>query len=122
MKLARFEVAGAPRIGLVKDDAVIDLAEAGLRYATMRDLILAGDAGLAEVAAIGNGGAPRRSLADLRLLAPVERPGKYLAIGMNYAKHLEEADRLASRARSIRSGPTSRRLACPVPMTPSSPA
>ena len=25
---------------------------------------------------------------------PIERPGKYLAIGMNYAKHLEEAARL----------------------------
>ena len=30
----------------------------------------------------------------MELLAPIERPGKYLAIGMNYAKHLEEADRL----------------------------
>ena len=94
MKLARFESAGAPRIGLVKDDAVIDLTEAGLRYATMRDIILAGDVALAEIAAIGNGGAARRPLADVRLLAPIERPGKYLAIGMNYAKHLEEADRL----------------------------
>ena len=30
----------------------------------------------------------------MKLLAPIERPGKYLAIGMNYAKHLEEADKL----------------------------
>ena len=33
-------------------------------------------------------------LGDVKLLPPIERPGKYLAIGMNYAKHLEEADRL----------------------------
>jgi 2-keto-4-pentenoate hydratase/2-oxohepta-3-ene-1,7-dioic acid hydratase in catechol pathway len=30
-------------------------------------------------------------LASVQLLAPIERPGKYLAIGMNYRKHLEEA-------------------------------
>ena len=33
-------------------------------------------------------------LSSVRLLAPIERPGKYLAIGMNYKKHVEEAARL----------------------------
>jgi 2-keto-4-pentenoate hydratase/2-oxohepta-3-ene-1,7-dioic acid hydratase in catechol pathway len=33
-------------------------------------------------------------LDTLRLLAPIERPGKYLAIGMNYAKHRDEANKL----------------------------
>ena len=28
------------------------------------------------------------------MLAPIEQPGKYLAIGMNYAKHVAEADKL----------------------------
>jgi hypothetical protein len=37
---------------------------------------------------------PQISLEDVRLLAPVERPGKYLAIGMNYRKHADEARRL----------------------------
>ena len=37
---------------------------------------------------------PTIALADAKLLAPIEKPGKYLAIGMNYAKHLEESDRL----------------------------
>ena len=37
---------------------------------------------------------PERALSDVRLLPPVERPGKYLAIGMNYRKHLEEAARI----------------------------
>ena len=36
----------------------------------------------------------RIPLEGLRLLAPIERPGKYLAIGMNYRKHAEEAARL----------------------------
>jgi 2-keto-4-pentenoate hydratase/2-oxohepta-3-ene-1,7-dioic acid hydratase in catechol pathway len=37
---------------------------------------------------------PDAKLSETKLLAPIERPDKYLAIGMNYAKHLEEADKL----------------------------
>ena len=33
-------------------------------------------------------------LASAHLLAPIERPGKYLAIGMNYRKHVEESERI----------------------------
>ena len=40
------------------------------------------------------------TLSDVHLLPPIERPGKYLAIGMNYAKHVAEADKLGvARAR-----------------------
>ena len=35
----------------------------------------------------------RDLLADVRLEALVPNPSKYLAIGMNYAKHVEEARR-----------------------------
>jgi 2-keto-4-pentenoate hydratase/2-oxohepta-3-ene-1,7-dioic acid hydratase in catechol pathway len=38
------------------------------------------------------------ALAQVRLLAPIERPGKYLAIGMNYKKHLEEVKQLGIEA------------------------
>jgi 2-keto-4-pentenoate hydratase/2-oxohepta-3-ene-1,7-dioic acid hydratase in catechol pathway len=89
MRLLRFDRGGRPQLGAWKDGAIVPLEELG--YPTMMALIAAGanrvrafvDARPAEVA-----------LADVRLLAPIERPGKYLAIGMNYAKHLEEADRL----------------------------
>ena len=55
---------------------------------------MAGEAGLARVRKHAAAAAPGPALADVTLLAPIERPGKYLAIGMNYAKHLEEADKL----------------------------
>src|SRR3546814_5654773 len=38
--------------------------------------------------------APSVPLASARLLAPIDRPGKYLAIGMNYRKHVEEGAKL----------------------------
>jgi 2-keto-4-pentenoate hydratase/2-oxohepta-3-ene-1,7-dioic acid hydratase in catechol pathway len=93
MKLARFDNGNGPRLGLVEDDTIADLTTGGLSFPTMLALIAGGDAALDEVRAVARV-APRFDLASVRLLAPLERPGKYLAIGMNYAKHLEEARRL----------------------------
>ena len=92
MKLARFDRDGA-RLGLVEGEDIVDLTDGGIGYPTMLDLIADADGWRARVEGAAAQGS-RQALADVRLLAPVERPGKYLAIGMNYAKHLEEADRL----------------------------
>jgi 2-keto-4-pentenoate hydratase/2-oxohepta-3-ene-1,7-dioic acid hydratase in catechol pathway len=92
LRLARFEAKGGPRLGLVHGDEVSDLTAAGLPFASIDELIVAGEDGLDLVRR--HDGGPRLSLAKVRLLAPVVRPGKYLAIGMNYQKHLEEADKL----------------------------
>lgn len=91
MKLARFKVDDGIRLAVVEADRVVDLTAGGIRFKTMMALVAAGDEGLAEAARCRSG--PSLALADARLLAPIERPGKYLAIGMNYQKHLEEADR-----------------------------
>ncbi len=92
MKLARFEAEAGPRLGLVDGEEVVDLTEAGVGYPTMLALIEDADGWRARVDAAAGG--RRHALAQVRLLPPIERPGKYLAIGMNYAKHLEEADKL----------------------------
>ena len=93
MKLARFAHRDGPRLGLVDGEEILDLTSGGLSAKTMIALISASDEGLAEVRAVAKV-APRLRLNLVQLLAPIERPGKYLAIGMNYAKHLEEADKL----------------------------
>ena len=90
MKLVRFERDGATTLGVVQDDKVVPVTA----YPTMLALIEAGADGLARVAAETGAGEGAVPLASVRLLAPIERPGKYLAIGMNYAKHLAEADKL----------------------------
>ena len=94
MRLARFEANGKARIGAVKGDGLVDLVAAGSRWTTMRDIAAGGEAALTELRALVERTEPTLALADATLLAPVERPGKYMAIGMNYAKHVEEADRL----------------------------
>jgi 2-keto-4-pentenoate hydratase/2-oxohepta-3-ene-1,7-dioic acid hydratase in catechol pathway len=93
MKLARFEIDGQTDIGLVEDEGVISLRAAGCEYPTMLALIAAEQAALDEIRALTEAIAPHHRLADVRLLAPLERPGKYLAIGMNYASHVAEMGR-----------------------------
>ena len=93
MKLARFEAGEGVRLGAVEGDEIADLTGAGLPYSTMLALVAAGEAGLA-AAGKALAGAARAPLSSVRLLAPIERPGKYLAIGMNYQKHLEESERI----------------------------
>ena len=90
MKLLRFDDGARARLGVLVDDALVPL-DVDL---TMLALIAAGDEGLAKVRAAAAAGESKLPLASAKLLAPVEQPGKYLAIGMNYGKHLEEADRL----------------------------
>jgi 2-keto-4-pentenoate hydratase/2-oxohepta-3-ene-1,7-dioic acid hydratase in catechol pathway len=87
MKLARYSADGAaPRIGVVQGDRLID---AGVEV-TMRDLIGAWDQTKAQVEA-RCAGARGRPLSEVRLLAPIARPGKIFAIGLNYADHIAES-------------------------------
>lgn len=94
MKLVRFEADGAIHIGAVKDDGIVDLTLAQSRYPTILSIVVAGDTSLAFLAGLIAQAAPELKLNAAKLCAPIEQPGKYLAIGMNYRKHLEESDKL----------------------------
>lgn len=94
MKLAVFDISGVPHVGLVKDGKVISATSAidGLptdtnevigRFEEFRDRFKA-----LEGSADG-----WIALQDVKLLSPVTRPGKILAIGLNYADHIAEAGR-----------------------------
>ena len=89
MKLARYEIDGNTEIGIVLDDGIVCLSAVGISYRSMIQLIAGGDEALATIRAAIEGVSPHHRLSDVRLLAPL-RPGKYLAIGMNYAKHVAE--------------------------------
>ena len=94
MKLARYAKDGGAAIGVVVDDGIIDLAAAGLPFTSMEEIIARGAEALAQIAAAVKGRPADQKLNAVTLLAPVPKPGKYLAIGMNYQQHLEEAARL----------------------------
>jgi 2-keto-4-pentenoate hydratase/2-oxohepta-3-ene-1,7-dioic acid hydratase in catechol pathway len=89
MTLARYELDGRTDLGVVHGDGVIGLREVGFGYADMRALIAAGSEVLDDIRKRTAGEPAHHRLSDIHLLAPVQ-PGKYLAIGMNYARHLAE--------------------------------
>ena len=94
MKLLRFAEGEKATLGVLRGDEVVSLAGLADDYPTMTSLIAGGAAALERVRSFADAAAPHAKLADVHLLAPVERPGKFLAIGMNYRKHIEEAKRL----------------------------
>ena len=94
MKLLRYHDGTTARLGALQSDRVVKLDAMADRFPTMLSIIAGGEAALQHVADCIGAGGETLALAEARLLAPVERPGKYLAIGMNYAKHVDEAERL----------------------------
>ncbi|HPZ46857.1 MAG TPA: fumarylacetoacetate hydrolase family protein [Novosphingobium sp.] len=86
MKLATYTADGQTRTGIVVDDRIIDTGVEG----TMIDLIRDWDTlkPQLEAKAAEGGGVP---LSSVKLEAPVQRPGKIFAIGLNYADHIEES-------------------------------
>ena len=91
MKLATFTHAGSTRIGAVDGEAIVDLAAAAPSLPRdMLGFLEAGSEALAAAkAAIASG--PRLPLASVRLEAPIARPPKFLAVGLNYADHVAES-------------------------------
>ena len=91
MKLATFTHQGLTRIGLVAPDGVIDLAAAAPDLPhEMAAFLAVGAPALTAARATARGSIPRIPLQSVRLEAPVLRPPKFLAIGLNYADHIEE--------------------------------
>jgi 2-keto-4-pentenoate hydratase/2-oxohepta-3-ene-1,7-dioic acid hydratase in catechol pathway len=83
MRLARFEHDGIAATGVALGDEIADLGDADPIH------LLAG--GAAVVNAAARAATRRLPLAGVRLLAPIPRPPKFLAIGLNYADHIAEA-------------------------------
>lgn len=98
MKIVRFLKDGAARVGVVKGEGIVDVTSLLPQYAEVRVIAAAGKPAIDAIAAATANAAADLALADAQLLAPIERPGKYLAIGMNYAKHAAEAASLGVAA------------------------
>lgn len=88
MKLARFTHNGSTRIGKIIDDEVIDLSGVSGVTGSMR-LLLGKLPTLRPALEACN--APAFPLSEVVLEAPINDPQKYLAIGMNYQAHADEA-------------------------------
>ena len=85
MRVCRFEHAGSIAAGIVEGDEVLDLGP-------VEPIALLAD-GIDTLAAAARDGRVRHPLSEVRLLAPVPNPSKFLAIGINYADHIRETGR-----------------------------
>lgn len=84
MKLVTFAAAGQARLGRVESNEIIPLPPS---FGSMMDMIIGGSKLQAQAAATVGRPIP---LNNVHLLPPLPRPGKILAIGMNYADHVRE--------------------------------
>jgi 2-keto-4-pentenoate hydratase/2-oxohepta-3-ene-1,7-dioic acid hydratase in catechol pathway len=93
MKLATLRRPdGSLTTAVVVGDEIVDLSVAAPDApGEMSALLAAGPAALARVREAAAGSAGREPLDRAALAAPVQRPGKFLAVGLNYADHIAES-------------------------------
>jgi 2-keto-4-pentenoate hydratase/2-oxohepta-3-ene-1,7-dioic acid hydratase in catechol pathway len=92
MRLATFTHRDCTHIGIVVGDEIADLALlAPALPARMPEFLAAGADALAHAADVLESRRHRMALADVHLESPVPRPGKFLAVGLNYADHVAES-------------------------------
>src|SRR2546430_16129619 len=92
MKLATFTHQGNTRIGVVVDDAVVDLAAAAPELPREMAALLAAGAGAMDRArAAATAGKNRIAPGQGELEAPIRRPPEVLPLRLNYADHIRRA-------------------------------
>ena len=101
MKLARVRSGSETHLARIEGDHAVLL---GVESDAPRSDVMI-DAIATHAAFTGDG--ERVSMEDIELLAPVRRPGKIVAIGLNYADHAGESDMELPKAPLIFSKPSS---------------
>jgi 2-keto-4-pentenoate hydratase/2-oxohepta-3-ene-1,7-dioic acid hydratase in catechol pathway len=86
MKIATYKHDQGTSIGIVVGDELVESGFDG----SMIELIAAWDSEHARMLTVAQQGA-RKPLVQAQLCAPVARPGKIFAIGLNYADHIAES-------------------------------
>ncbi|MEM7077189.1 MAG: fumarylacetoacetate hydrolase family protein [Pseudomonadota bacterium] len=89
MQIISFTHDDQTRVGILRDGAVVDVARVNPDLpGDLKSILREGR--LEELREIAMADA-HFSLADVRLESPIKRPGKILAIGLNYRAHAEES-------------------------------
>ncbi|WP_316158636.1 MULTISPECIES: fumarylacetoacetate hydrolase family protein [unclassified Bradyrhizobium] len=92
VKIANFEYDGRARLGKILGDTVVDLSAAAPELPKLLvEILRLGAPAMDKIAEVQPVAGAVLPLGSVRLLAPIPNPSKYLAIGMNYHDHAEEA-------------------------------
>src|SRR5215470_8506405 len=92
MKFITFQRDGASEPGVLLDNRVVSLKDAG--FTTLLDVIAGGVAARSRVATwvLKPPAAAMMPLESVRLLAPIPRPPKIICVGLNYRDHALESN------------------------------
>jgi 2-keto-4-pentenoate hydratase/2-oxohepta-3-ene-1,7-dioic acid hydratase in catechol pathway len=94
MKLVTFTHGGKTRIGAVLAEDVVDVSGQGRNVPSdILAFLEQGAPALEQAREACASGRERLALADVQLEAPIRRPPKILAVGLNYRDHIEETGR-----------------------------
>ena len=92
MRLVRYLADGEVYLGVKSGDEIISLSDPNKGIPNdMLELISSWGVLQGSVSDAIQGGASKIPMSEVSLLAPLQNPGKFLAIGMNYQKHRAEA-------------------------------
>ena len=90
MKLVTYELDGRLAIGSMESEEVIPFDADPLIPTDMLSFLEAGEAAMIKAKDLCQNPHNKISLSEVNLKAPISRPPKIIAIGLNYADHLEE--------------------------------
>ena len=93
MKLVTFTHDKQTRVGAVIDNTIVDSQGYAEIPDSMIEFLGAGSTALQAMQELIDSGRARIALNEVKLNAPVPRPGKFLGISLNYAGHISETGR-----------------------------
>ena len=96
MKLITFIDRSSQKIGALVGDEVVDFSSSELPR-TMIDFIELGAKGLEHASTLIKSGKDRLLINDISLTAPIPKPNKILAVGLNYKEHKDEVAQTAAK-------------------------
>lgn len=96
MKLVTFIDQSNQKIGALVNEEVVDFSSSDLPR-TMINFIELGTKGLDQATSLIESGKNRLSLNDISLKAPIPKPNKILAVGLNYKEHKDEVAQTAAK-------------------------
>ena len=96
MKLVTFTFNGTTSIGAINGDYIVDFSNSSLPN-NMIDFIALGDQGLDTAKNLIDKSENKIELSKVHLEAPINKPSKILAVGLNYKEHQDEVAQTAAK-------------------------
>lgn len=91
MKLATYLHDGQQSCGIITEKGIIDIpSHTDGKVRSIYQILAEGDSAMAEIAGLADSAGDFIQINDVKLLAPIPRPGKVIGLAGNYEKHIIE--------------------------------